>query len=139
MPHSIAYNFKKVLLTSMGIGLFVVIGIYSTMKMKDVIWGVDVVVRGIVDGETVTNPKVTLEGNARNIELLTINDRIIGVGENGVFRDSLLLSPGYNIVSIKGDDKFGKHIHHEYHVVYKQDPSTALSIPETATRALITN
>ncbi len=116
-----------------------VIGVYSALKMRDIIWGVDVVVRGVTDGETVTNQKITLEGNARNIEILTINDRIIGVGENGEFRDSLLLSPGYNIVSIKGDDKFGKHIRHEYHVVYKQDPSTALSIPEALSRAPITN
>ncbi len=86
MPQSIAYNFKKILLTSVGIGLFVVIGIYSVMKMKDVIWGVDVQVKGVTDGETVTNPKITLEGNARNIEILTINDRIIGVGEDGGFR-----------------------------------------------------
>ncbi len=139
MPHTIAYNFKKILLTSIGVGLFVVIGIYTVLKMKDVIWGVDVVVRGVVDGETVTEPKITLEGNARNIKLLTINDRIIGVGENGEFRDSLLLAPGYNIVSIKGDDKFGKHIRHEYRVVYKQDPSTALSTPETSARSFITN
>ena len=139
MTETIAYNFKKILLTTLGVGLFVVIGIYTTLKMRDIIWGVDVIVNGVTDGETVTQQKITLEGNARNIELLTINDRIIGVGEDGGFRDSLLLSPGYNVVSIKGDDKFGKHIHHEYHVVYKQDPSTALSIPEATSRALITN
>ncbi len=107
MPESIAYNFKKILLTTIGIGLFVVIGIYTVMKMKDVIWGVQVTVRGVIDGETVTEPKITLEGNARNIEVLTINDRVVGVSEDGEFRDSLILSPGYNIVSIKGDDKFG--------------------------------
>lgn len=139
MTETIAYNFKKILLTTCGVGLFVVIGVYTVLKMHDIIWGVDVIVNGVIDGSTVTEPKITLEGNAKNIEILTINDRIVGVGEDGGFRDSLLLSPGYNIVSIKGDDKFGKHIHHEYHVVYKQDPSTALSTPETATRALITN
>ncbi|MBP6856269.1 MAG: hypothetical protein KBC42_02000 [Candidatus Pacebacteria bacterium] len=139
MPESIAYNFKKILLTTIGIGLFVVIGIYTVMKMKDVIWGVQVTVRGVIDGETVTEPKITLEGNARNIEVLTINDRVVGVSEDGEFRDSLILSPGYNIVSIKGDDKFGKHISQQYRVVYKKDPSTALSIPETSTRSLITN
>ncbi|MDQ5949895.1 MAG: hypothetical protein QG563_402 [Patescibacteria group bacterium] len=139
MPESIAYNFKKILLTTIGIGLFVVIGIYTVMKMKDVIWGVNVTVRGVIDGETVTEPKITLEGNARNIEVLTINDRVVGVSEDGEFRDSLILSPGYNVVSIKGDDKFGKHISQQYRVVYKKDPSTALSIPETSTRSLITN
>ncbi len=139
MPESIAYNFKKILLTTIGIGLFVVIGIYTVMKMKDVIWGVQVTVRGVIDGETVTEPKITLEGNARNIEVLTINDRVVGVSEDGEFRDSLILSPGYNVVSIKGDDKFGKHISQQYRVVYKKDPSTALSIPETSTRSLITN
>ena len=139
MPESIAYNFKKILLTTIGIGLFVVIGIYTVMKMKDVIWGVQVTVRGVIDGETVTEPKITLEGNARNIEVLTINDRVVGGSEDGEFRDSLILSPGYNVVSIKGDDKFGKHISQQYRVVYKKDPSTALSIPETSTRSLITN
>ena len=139
MPESIAYNFKKILLTTIGIGLFVVIGIYTVMKMKDVIWGVQVTIRGVIDGETVTEPKITLEGNARNIEVLTINDRVVGVSEDGEFRDSLILSPGYNVVSIKGDDKFGKHISQQYRVVYKKDPSTALSIPETSTRSLITN
>ncbi len=139
MTDTIAYNFKKILLTTIGVGLFVVIGIYTTLKMRDIIWGVDVHVHGVVDGETVTDPKMTLEGNARNVNMLTINDRIVGIGEDGSFRDSLLLSPGYNIVSIKGDDKFGKHIHHQYHVVYKQDSSTALSTPEATTRSLITN
>lgn len=139
MTETIAYNFKKILLTATGVGLFVVIGIYTTLKMRDILWGVDVQVKGVVDGETVTDPKITLEGNARNIKLLTINDRIVGIGEDGAFRDSLLLAPGYNIVSIKGDDRFGKHIHHQYHVVYKEDSSTALSIPEATTRSLITN
>ena len=78
MSETIAYNFKKILLTTFGIGLFVVIGIYTAMKMKDVIWGVDVTVSGVTDGETVTTPKITLEGNARNIKILTINDRVVG-------------------------------------------------------------
>ena len=131
MPELIIKNFKKILMfSSIGL-LFGIIVVYSFFKMKDVIVGVELNVSGIVDGQTLDTPKIDIHGNAKNIKTVTINDRLITIAQDGSFNDTVLALPGYNIVSIKGDDKFGKHIAKNYHVFLKND--------QTAMTALLQN
>ena len=87
---------------------FLVIGTYSYLKMKSVIDGPKV---SIISPEnwSATETGVTLvRGTARNISSLSLNDRVIFTDENGDFSEKVALLPGYNILSVKGADKFGK-------------------------------
>jgi len=96
---------KKHIKTSFIIGLFLIIGFFSYFKTKDLFIGVNLKVNGINDGN-VTNSLVEISGKAKNATYLGINDRSIFIEPNGNYSESLLLLPGYNIITIKAQDKF---------------------------------
>lgn len=99
--------------------LFIVILGYSYYKTKDLLRGIRLTVLGIEDGETVNSSFLALQGKAKNAVYVSINDREIVINPEGVFGDSLILSPGYNIITIKARDKFGKEKTKVYQIVYK--------------------
>jgi hypothetical protein len=53
---------------------------------------------------------VTIEGRTKNISLITLNDRQIFINETGVFREQLLLPPGYTIIKVEASDRFKKTV-----------------------------
>lgn len=127
--HQKGFDLKKILRYSALSLVFVAVAGYSLHTMRDYVFGVNLQIYGISDGQTLTEPKVSLRGNAKNLKALTVNDRMIGIAHDGTFKDNILLLPGYNIVSIKGDDKFGNTIEKNYHVFLKNisEHATALS------------
>jgi hypothetical protein len=110
--------------------LFVIIGWYSYARASNLIHGVEIAFSGIKDGETFTDPLIEIKGNADNARDLYLNDRPISVDQSYNFKESLLLLPGYNILTIKGEDKFGKKSEKTIHLVYlpQTQPTDALSI-----------
>jgi len=60
------------------------------------------------NGATYSQTLIEIDGRAQNISFLTLDGRQIFTDENGYFKEKLLLSPGYNIITIAGTDKF-KH------------------------------
>jgi hypothetical protein len=141
MPLIITKNFKKIITMTLLFVLFGGVASYTAFEMKDMLVGVKLDVQGVRDGETRTDPKLDIHGNANKIVFVSINDRPIALARDGAFNDTLLLLPGYNEIRIKGDDKFGKHLERLYTVFYKEPTAntTALLNPETTTRAPITN
>ena len=102
------YDFKTKLKIGFIVLLFLVVGFYAFLKTKDLVYGIRINVDNIKDGETFTEPFIKIIGTAKNAKNLTLNDRKIYIDQNGVFNENLLLLPGYNIITIKGEDKFGK-------------------------------
>ena len=113
MKYSLKFWLKIGLLTI----LFVVILVYSYYKTKDLFRGIKLTTIGIEDGKTVSNSLLELQGKARNAVYLSVNDREIFINTEGVFNDSLILSPGYNIITIKAQDKFGKEKEEVFRVI----------------------
>ena len=71
------------------------------------------------DGETLKKPVVLLRGTAERIAELTVNGRKIFTDEEGVFSDSLLLLPGYNIITVVAKDRFDREEKKTLHVILK--------------------
>ncbi|MGH7249682.1 MAG: hypothetical protein ACREGC_01790, partial [Minisyncoccia bacterium] len=61
----------------------------------------------LTDGATVSQNVINITGNARNAVSLTLDGREISVDQNGNFNETVALLPGYNIIDIKAQDKFG--------------------------------
>jgi len=99
--------------------LFAVILGYSYFKTKDLFKGVRLTVEGLTDGETIDNSFLKISGTAKKAVYVSINDREIFIDSNGVFNDSLILIPGYNIIEIKARGRFGKEKKKVYQIVYK--------------------
>lgn len=127
-------NLKKILQVGSLILLFTVLGVYSYHKTRDALFGVDLVVTGITNGETTTEELVTLDGVAAHTRLLSVNGQPISVDQQGKFRYSLLLQPGYNIVTIHTEDKFGKQKDKVFEVYYKQiqGKQESTEVPESS-------
>jgi hypothetical protein len=68
---------------------------------------------------------------ARNASELTIDDRAVETDQDGNFKEPLILLSGYNIITIKADDKFGKHLEKKYRVVLEESsPPATKPVPE---------
>ena len=67
---------------------------------------------------------LTINGKAKNITFISLNERPIFVDTEGLFQEKLLLSPGSNIIEIKARDRFKKEIKKTIRIYYKQNAVT---------------
>ncbi|OGC81090.1 hypothetical protein A2943_01445 [Candidatus Adlerbacteria bacterium RIFCSPLOWO2_01_FULL_51_16] len=61
-----------------------------------------------VDGSATSSPAILIEGTAKNIAFLTINDKPSYTDETGHFRQLLSVPPGYTVVTVAATDRFGR-------------------------------
>ncbi len=109
---------KKILKIVLLSVLLLFIVVYAFFTSKDLIFGVKITNVNIVDGSKVTDNVLKITGNAKNAVDLTLDGREISVDQKGNFNETIALSPGYNIVSIKAKDKFGKSDEKDYKLMY---------------------
>ena len=92
----------------------------------DVLFGTQLSISSIKDGALYTEAYVPISGKTRSPQSLTINDRPITLTKDGQFNEAIILSEGYNRVSVRLVDRFGKIQEKTYHLVLeKQDNSLA--------------
>lgn len=121
-------NIKKFLGVGVFIGLFVFIVFYAFFQTRSLARGVDLVVKGISDGAIFEGNILNLTGQATHAKHIRINDREILVDKDNNFSDELVLSPGYNIITIEAEDKYDKKTEASYRVFYKEDSSKATAL-----------
>ena len=112
-------DFKKLLKIALPVFLFVIILSYTYYRTKNLVGGVILEIAGVTDGQTFDESPLTLTGSARNASKLTIDGREIFIDKDANFAEQLLLLPGYNILEIKAEDKFGKKVEKHYQLVLK--------------------
>jgi hypothetical protein len=112
-------NIKKIIKISGLSVFFLLIIFYAFFVSKNLIFGVRIRNVNLADGSAVTNNIVNLAGNAKNALSLILNGREISVDQNGNFNETIALLPGYNIINIKAQDKFGYVDEKNYQLIYK--------------------
>jgi len=60
------------------------------------------------NGSLIRSSLTTVEGIVKNVSHMSLNDRSIVFDEEGGFSEALLLSPGYNIIELTVEDRFGR-------------------------------
>ncbi len=108
---------KKIIKMTALFVFFVLIIIYAIFVSKDLIFGVKLKDINLTDGVTVTEDTIKVTGNARNAIKLTLNGREISVDQQGNFDETIALLSGYNIISIRAQDKFGYVDEEDYQVI----------------------
>lgn len=98
------------------------IGGYAYVQSREFLRGPQITVTSLRNGETFNEPTITVDGVAQNIAYISFNDAPIFVDSKGNFREKLLLLPGYNILTIKAEDRFGKKVEKTLELVYKEPP-----------------
>ncbi|KKQ88220.1 MAG: hypothetical protein UT09_C0001G0005 [Parcubacteria group bacterium GW2011_GWF2_38_8] len=94
--------------------LFIVI--YAFSRSKDLIWGVKIKNTNLADGKVEDNV-ARITGKAKNALSLILNGRVISINQAGDFDETIALLPGYNIVNIKAEDKFGNSDEKNYQII----------------------
>lgn len=112
---------KPKILTSVSAVVFLlaIFGTYGLYKAKAYLEGPEIAITSPSNGEVIGEQLLLISGKAANVSTLFVNGRQIFADKEGNFSDSLLLAPGYNIMEIKGNDKFGRETKQNLEIVYK--------------------
>ncbi len=115
------YEDGKLILKTLIGGIFVLslVG-YGLFQAKKIVEGPELELYSPTLGQTVEEERIAISGKALNISAIWLNDRPIVTDESGLFNEKLMLYPGYNIIMLKAEDKFGSRVEKKIEVVYKQ-------------------
>ena len=92
---------------------------YGLFETRDLIAGPVIVIEKPENGAVFSDSLIEINGTARNITSISFNGRQIFVDEEGRFSETLLLSYGYNIMTLSAEDKFGRTVSKTLEAVYK--------------------
>jgi len=131
----------KLLSKGLAIGIiFIIVAGFTYLKTQDFLEGPRIEISSPVNGTTVTDSLLEIEGQARHISFLYLNDSKIFVDEEGNFNESLLLYPGYNIITLRASDQFEREITKQLEIIFnapeekipppQEDAEEATSTPE---------
>ncbi len=95
---------------------------------KDLIFGSPLSIVTATDGTTVESAFLPVSGNAKHARDVRINGRSVTLDRKGNFADSVILSPGYNVVEVALKDQFGKEKVKTYHLVVREETDPVASV-----------
>jgi hypothetical protein len=104
---------KKGLLGIFVFGVLVFVG----CKIHPIIHGPIIDVTTLINGGTVSEPMIRISGIAAYTQQLIVNGKNLALSPSGFFDEKLVLNPGYNIIHIQGEDRFGKKRQQSFTVV----------------------
>ncbi|MEX2369081.1 MAG: hypothetical protein WD552_01655 [Candidatus Paceibacterota bacterium] len=118
---------RTILQIAVGLLIFILIAGYSIYQARDFWAGPTLAISTPADGVQTTHPLIHISGAAERISFLSLNGRQIYTDPNGRFSEALLLTPGYNIITLAADDSFGRHTEKHLRVVLNATSSLLFS------------
>lgn len=91
---------------------------YVFFNTRLFIEGPQIVIDDSYDGSVFNEKLIHINGKVFNSSFISINDRPISIDEQGNFSERILLQNGYNIISIKANDKFERQVTETLDLVY---------------------
>jgi len=98
---------------------------YAYLQSYEFLAGPSIIIYSPDNGSTVNNNYLEIIGNAKNVASISLNDREISTDMDGGFKEELLLSPGYNIITLKARDRFDRNRLTKLELVYAPIASTS--------------
>ena len=92
---------------------------YVLFQTRNLIYGPIIVINSPQNGAAVTESLISIDGVAKNISFINLNGKQIFVDEEGKFNQQLLLSRGYNIMTLQAQDKFGRETNKTLELIYQ--------------------
>ncbi|MBI3634519.1 MAG: hypothetical protein HY228_02780 [Candidatus Yonathbacteria bacterium] len=89
------------------IGIIIILG-YGVFALQGIIRGPKIILGTPQSGFATTTPLILVSGRAVRVTNLSLNGATTTLDLAGNFSESLLLSRGYNIMTIEGFDKYGR-------------------------------
>jgi len=110
---------KLIIKIIIGLILFIIVAGYSYYEFKDFLTGPNIEITSPENGAVTSQSLLTIEGTAKNISKLFLNDKQIFTDEEGYFNEELLLSLGYNIIEVKAEDSIERETRKRLEIIYK--------------------
>jgi hypothetical protein len=110
---------KQLIKFWIAIGAIGIIVGYGGFRAKNLVTGPELTVSSPASGTLLADPLVEIKGTAKNISFLTLNDNKIYTDESGVWSEKILLSYGYNVMTVKAKDRFGRTTSKTLQLMYK--------------------
>jgi len=98
--------------------LFVIIMIFGYEKMSFVFNGIKI--EAVLEQKDDSSLAI-VSGNAEKAVYITLNGREIFIDKEGNFSESIIILPGFSIVTLNARDKFGKTAEKKFQIVVKED------------------
>lgn len=110
--------------TKLRIALFATLGFiivaYSIFQSQKLLTGPVIMIYSPQNGSTYNQSLIAIEGRAKNVAHISLNDRPIFTDKTGYFQEKILLSPGYNIIKLQAEDKFKNIVEKRLELVLKE-------------------
>ena len=116
-----------------GIVFFSLLLLFVFHQTRGLISPASILITSPLNGALVHETLLAVTGTAKKISFISLNGRQIFTDENGAFEESLLLSPGYTIITLSGEDVFKRKIKKQVYVVYTPQASTTETTIATTT------
>jgi hypothetical protein len=108
---------KKILKIALVSIFFNFIIFFIFFNSRNLIFGVKIKNVNITDNMKVLNNIQKITGRAMNAVKISLNGREISVDQKGNFDETISLLSGYNMVTIKAQDKFGNVDEKNYQLI----------------------
>jgi hypothetical protein len=109
------------LIRNLKIGIIVlaalIIASYGAWRSLDYARGPVITVFQPIDGSMIASSTAEIIGRADRVNDLTINGRPISLDEQGNFKETLIVFPGVNIITLDAKDQFGRSTEKQIEVV----------------------
>ncbi len=109
---------------SAGVLFALLLLIFIYHQTRGLFVGTSIIITSPQNGSLVQNPVLTITGTAKKVAFISLNGRQIFTNEDGTFEESLLLAPGYTIITLSAEDAFKRKIEKKLEVVYVPNAST---------------
>jgi hypothetical protein len=143
-------NLRNALIRGASILLALAFLFYAATEARGLFIGPTIILNSPPEGISTTTPLILLSGQSLRTKELTANGDKVFIDTSGYFSEHLVLSPGYNIMTIVATDARGKRHTLVRHLIYdapheRRDltaiastttPDVATSSPATTTEAI---
>ena len=93
------------------IGLLILISLaYGAYRAYPLVVGPRITIYNPHDGDTVSNTTFELSGRVSRIKEITVQGRVIPIGTDGNFTETLLAQAPYTIIVVTATDFYGKTV-----------------------------
>jgi len=110
---------------------FVTYGLFKSYKYQS---GPKIYIENPANYSSYKENLIGVEGVVKNIAFITLNGRTIYIDKEGRFKEELILIPGYNIMTIEAQDRFGRSISQRRFLYYEgkfRDIKNMMETPST--------
>jgi len=113
MKATLMMNRKKIIFI-----LFSLLAVYAIWNARNLLLGPEIDFIEPVNGATITDNPVFTQGIIKNASFITMNGYRIYTDKSGFFREEVGLYPGYNIIEVVAQDRFGDSIQKTIRLYY---------------------